>query len=112
MIGGGMRFGFLVIALFITGCATRTDLNGLKKAQDDSRQVLDRVESKAANIPGPIMYEVYDISRGKSVGWVGVGVHISTGDRIFLNDDIWEVKAVKMFTSPSGNAKELPAYRP
>lgn len=93
-----------VLSLF--ACVSRKDIESLKKENDELKSQIARVELNTLNTPSPIIYEVFDVGRGKRVGLLTSDVNITVGERIFLNDDIWDVKFVKIFTNPTTNAND------
>lgn len=78
----------------------------MKKENEELKSQIARIELNTMNTPSPIIYEIFDVRRVKRVGYLTSDVHITVGERIFLNDDIWDVKFVKIFTNPTTNAND------
>jgi hypothetical protein len=110
----------VVPALLISSCAPgreelqglRRELSEVKAQQADARKVLDRVAILAANTPSPATYHLSDVARkSKAVATITSDIPIAKGDRIFLGDDMWDVKYVKIYTRPADASSDPPSFR-
>ena len=71
----------------------------IKQEMENLRNSITTIETNTTPTLSQTIYDVWDISRNKRVAFLSSNYHIKVGERIFLNDDIWDVKLVKVFTS-------------
>ncbi len=83
-----------------------TELKAIKKNQTEMGALLTRVNANTEQTTSPVLYEIFDSNRAKAVGYLTSDVPIVQGDRVFLGDDLWDVKFVKVFTKSTGKAPD------
>jgi hypothetical protein len=74
---------------------------------------VDSIQKTTRGIPALLLYQsplteytLSDLSRdAKKVGTFTTGTRVGAGDRIFLGDDMWDVKFVKVIGSQPDTAK-------
>jgi hypothetical protein len=89
---------------FLAGCdrsepgsSARGEMQALKVQLDSLRSGIEAITTTLASRPNQVLYHLQDLARSKVVGNVWSDATIGVGDRVFLGDDIWEVKYVKLF---------------
>jgi hypothetical protein len=88
--------------VFLAGCdqgvsRQEAEVQALKVQLDSLRIGIQAISTTLASRPNQVLYSLKDLARSKVVGNVWSDATIGVGDRVFLGDDIWDVKYVKLF---------------
>jgi hypothetical protein len=89
----------LAFTCLLSGCSDKAKFAGLKN--DLIKIETDVLASRAFAAHTVSIYHLTDIADEKRVFTpIGTGQTLKTGDLIFIGDDIWEVKTVKIYVGP------------
>ena len=100
------------IILALTGCSQKIDESTIEKMEREiseiSKKQIDIQDRLTATVNHQTtIYTITDVNDSKRrIPSIGTTRSISVGERIFIGDDMYDVKAIKNFTSQSSESNQ------